>query len=113
MGCVIVDYRAGAHLCAAVDSVLSQGVESVVVVDNAGGGASLLALGDRVRDVLVVAPGRNLGMGAGANRGVAALAESDYVVIANPDVVLHDGAVDAMVGALEAHGSGGSSGRRS
>jgi N-acetylglucosaminyl-diphospho-decaprenol L-rhamnosyltransferase len=107
VGCVIVDYRAGAHLLAAVDSVLAQGVESVVVVDNAGGGASLRALGDRARDVLVVSPGRNLGMGAGANRGVAALADSDYVVVANPDVVLHGGAVDAMVGALEAHGSWG------
>ncbi len=103
VGCVIVDFNAGAHLSAAVHSILSQGVEAVVVVDNAGGGASIRALGGRSRDVVVVTPGRNLGFGAGANRGVAALDDADYVVVANPDVVLHDGAVDALVGALEAH----------
>jgi N-acetylglucosaminyl-diphospho-decaprenol L-rhamnosyltransferase len=107
VGCVIVDYHAGAHLTAAVDSVLAQGVDDVVVVDNAGAGESHRALGDRVGDVLVVVPGRNLGLGAGANRGVAALATSEYLLVANPDVVLHDGALGALVAALDSNRSWG------
>jgi N-acetylglucosaminyl-diphospho-decaprenol L-rhamnosyltransferase len=104
---VIVDYRAGEHLAAAVDSVLGQGVGDVVVVDNAGQDASARALGDRADDVVIVAPGRNVGFGAGANRGVAALGAADAVLVANADVVLHRGAVDAMVTALEEHGTWG------
>jgi N-acetylglucosaminyl-diphospho-decaprenol L-rhamnosyltransferase len=57
-------------------------------------------------DVRVVAPGKNLGFGAGINRGVAVLsglvAPTEWVLIANPDLRLHPGAVHALRGALEA-----------
>lgn len=103
IGCVIVDYNAGAHLAAAVRSVLDQGISDVVVVDNAGGGASLRALGELAGRVVIVTPGKNLGMGAGANRGVAMLGDVDLVMVANPDMVLHQGALAALVGVLEAN----------
>jgi N-acetylglucosaminyl-diphospho-decaprenol L-rhamnosyltransferase len=107
VGCVIVDFNAGAHLAAAVDSVRAAGVRDVVVVDNAGGGASRRALGRRADEVALVEPGRNLGFGAGANRGVASLPDVDHVLVCNPDVVLHEGAGDALVAALVAHPSWG------
>jgi N-acetylglucosaminyl-diphospho-decaprenol L-rhamnosyltransferase len=103
VGCVIVDFNAGSHLYAAVDSILAQGVDDVVVVDNAGGDTSRRALGTLTPRVALVTPGRNLGMGAGANRGMAVLDEADLVLIANPDVVLHQGAVDGLVRALDDH----------
>lgn len=103
MGCVIVDFHAGAHLHAATASILDQGVDELVVVDNAGGGASLQALDTLATRVAVVSPGTNLGFGAGANRGVAVLGDTDLVLVANPDVVLHEHALDQLVGALEAH----------
>ena len=44
----------------------------------------------------VVRPGRNLGFGAGVNRGLAALAgvspPPDWVLVSNPDLVVHPGA---------------------
>jgi N-acetylglucosaminyl-diphospho-decaprenol L-rhamnosyltransferase len=107
VGCVIVDYHAGAYLRAAVDSVLGHGVTDVVVVDNAGADASAHALGDALGTVTLLAPGRNLGFGAGANRGVAALADSEYVLVANADIVLHDGALAALMDALETHATWG------
>ena len=113
---MIVDYNAGAHLAAAVDSVLAQGVDDVVVVDNAGDGASLRALGALARATSSSStPGRNLGFGAGANRGVAALGDAELVARREPRRRrCTDGAVDALVDALEAHPSlGASSGRRS
>jgi len=103
VGCVIVDYAAGAHLAAAVDSVRAAGVTEVAVVDNAGGGDSLASLGARADTTTVVVPGRNLGFGPGVNRGVAALGDHELILVANPDVVLHDGALTAMVAALDAN----------
>ena len=103
VGCVIVDFSAGSHLVNAVNSVLAAGVVDVVVVDNAGEGASASALGELARHVHLVEPGRNLGFGAGANRGVAALGDAELVLVANPDIVLHKGALDVMADTLEAH----------
>jgi N-acetylglucosaminyl-diphospho-decaprenol L-rhamnosyltransferase len=103
VACVVVDYHAGAHLRVAVASLLADGVGELVVVDNGGGGAARRALGDLERHVVVVEPSRNLGFGAGANRGVAALQDGDVVVVANPDVVAHPGALATLVAELEAN----------
>ena len=110
VGCVIVDFTAGSHLVNAVDSVLAASVRDVVVVDNAGGGASATALGELAQRVHIVEPGRNLGFGAGANRGVAALGEAELVLVANPDVILHDGALGVLAHALEANPTWGIAG---
>jgi N-acetylglucosaminyl-diphospho-decaprenol L-rhamnosyltransferase len=53
----------------------------------------------------VVDPGRNLGYGAGANRGVAATGDNPYVLVCNPDLHVHAGALGALVDALEAQPS--------
>lgn len=98
---VIVDYHAGADLLACLES-LQPSPKSITVVDNAGDGTSQSTLGTRWPGVWVVEPGMNLGFGAGINRG-AALGNAPYVLVANPDIVLHDGAVDLLVAALEAN----------
>ena len=52
-------------------------------------------------------PGRNLGFGAGVNRGLAALAgESpapEWVLVSNPDLVVHPGALSTLRSVLESH----------
>ena len=56
--------------------------------------------------ITVVRPGRNLGFGAGVNRGLAVLAEEpapEWVLVANPDLVVHHGALAALRRALESH----------
>jgi N-acetylglucosaminyl-diphospho-decaprenol L-rhamnosyltransferase len=106
VGCVVVDYLAGEHLVAAVSSLRANGIDDVVVVDNAGSGAARAALGE-ADPARVIEPGQNLGFGAGANRGVAALGDVDVIVIANPDVVVHDGAVRSMVAVLDLHAEWG------
>ncbi len=50
-------------------------------------------------------PGRNLGYGAGANRGVAALADDgppEWVLVSNSDLAVHPGALAGLRAALEA-----------
>ena len=92
---VVVDYRADDALATCVDSLLAEGLGEIVVVDNEGRGGARRALGPR--DVRVVEPGINLGYGRGVNRGVAEASPSDLLVVSNPDVVVHPGALGPMV----------------
>ncbi len=110
---VVVDYDAGEVLARCVASLLADGVEQVVVVENGaadGARAALAAMAPagpeaQATPVAVVAPGRNVGYGAGANRGMAALGESEYVLVCNPDLQIHPGAVAALAAVLDAEPS--------
>ncbi len=99
LSAVVVDYHAGAALEDCVASLEANGVRHVVVVDNATPGTARAVLAHR--SVTVVEPGRNLGYGRGVNRGAAAATPSRYLLVTNPDVVVHAGAVDALVAFLE------------
>lgn len=96
---IIVDYHAGEALRTCIESLGVNGVSNVVVVENGSDGSAGLALG--THDVTLVEPHMNLGYGRGVNRGAAHTGEVDYLLVLNPDVVVHDGAVDAMVGYLD------------
>jgi N-acetylglucosaminyl-diphospho-decaprenol L-rhamnosyltransferase len=98
---VVVDYHAGALLAACVDSLRADGVTEIVVVNNAAPGDSSGSLGARA--VVLVEPGVNLGYGRGVNRGAAAAAPSEFLLVSNPDVAVHPGAVPALVHYLDAH----------
>lgn len=134
---VVVDYDAGEVLARCVSSLLADGVEQVVVVENGaadGARAALAAMAPAAvqaaapaepdqapatpvprvaatpaapgqAPVAVVAPGRNVGYGAGANRGIAALGDSEYVLVCNPDLQIHPGAVEALAAVLDAEPS--------
>jgi N-acetylglucosaminyl-diphospho-decaprenol L-rhamnosyltransferase len=101
VACVVVDFHAGDALAACIDSLHANGVEDIVVVENGESDSSAPAL--EGRDVVIVEPRRNLGYGRGVNRGAAATGPAKYLLVSNPDVVLHDGAVAAMLSYLEAH----------
>ncbi len=98
---MVVNHDAGTLLLECVASLLAEGVDDVVVVDNASTDGSPEALAAAHGDVRLVRTGANLGYGAGANRGIPATS-GDYVVVSNPDVAVHGGAVAALAGALEA-----------
>jgi N-acetylglucosaminyl-diphospho-decaprenol L-rhamnosyltransferase len=101
VACVVVDYHAGPALTGCIDSLHANGVSKIVVVENGLAGSSPPALG--ARDVVLVEPGQNLGYGRGVNRGAAATGHVRYLLVANPDLVLHEGAVAAMVDYLDHH----------
>jgi N-acetylglucosaminyl-diphospho-decaprenol L-rhamnosyltransferase len=93
--------------------LLADGVARVVVVENGADGSVERALGEAPEDLFervdVVRPGRNLGFGAGVNRGLAVLAGAapapDVVLVSNADVTVHPGAVAGLGKALEDHPS--------
>ena len=98
---VVVNHDAGEVLRTCVASLRAEGVDDVVVVDNASTDGSVEALATEDAGVRLVRTGTNLGYGAGANRGIAATA-GDYVLVSNPDVAFHDGAVDRLRAVLDA-----------
>ncbi len=97
---VVVDFHAESALARCVDSIELNGVQQIVVVENGTPGSTLAALTGR--GVRVVEPGLNLGYGRGVNRGVASVKGHELVLVSNPDVVVHHGAVEAMVTAMDA-----------
>ncbi len=110
IGAVVVDHDAGRLLEDCVRSVLGGGATAVVVVENGTAGSTGAALEELLDEhpappVRIVRPGRNLGFGAGVNRGLAALAgESpppEWVLVSNPDLVVHPGALSTLRDVLE------------
>ncbi len=67
-----------------------------VVVDNASTDGSLGAIRERAPWARIIANPTNLGLAAANNQGIRAT-RADAVLISNPDVVYHEGAVDALV----------------
>ncbi len=98
---VIVDFHAGQALDNCVDSLHANGVTDIVVVENGEEGSTLPSLSGQ--HVVLVVPKLNLGYGRGVNRGVAEAPKRTYVLVSNPDVVVHAGAVDALVRFLDEH----------
>lgn len=97
---VVVDYRSGPLVTAAVEALLADasagGPPEVVVVDNAGESVLPDALAARVP---VLRPGANLGYGRAANLGAAAT-RGPVVAVVNADAVVEPGTAAAVLGAF-------------
>jgi N-acetylglucosaminyl-diphospho-decaprenol L-rhamnosyltransferase len=100
---VVVNHDSGDTLAGCVASLRADNAAEVVVVDNASsdGSADVLGADPAVR---LVRTGANLGYGAGANRGIAALANggAEFILVSNPDVVVRPGTIAALARALVA-----------
>ena len=98
---MVVNHDAGDVLRSCVASLRAEGVDDVVVVDNDSADGSAEELGDVDPEVRLVRTGTNLGYGAGANRGLREV-DAPYVLVSNPDVALHRGAIAALRAVLVA-----------
>jgi N-acetylglucosaminyl-diphospho-decaprenol L-rhamnosyltransferase len=110
IGAVVVDHDAGSLLDGCVRSLLADGATPVVVVENGAAGSAATALADLTTasptaQLRIVRPGRNVGFGAGVNRGLAALAGDspppEWILVCNPDLLVHAGALTALRQVLE------------
>ena len=101
---VVVDFDAGPFLAECVRSLDDEGVAELIVVENGDADAALATLeAHGLEKTPLLATGRNLGYGAGANRGLAALERGEHVLVCNPDLVVHRGALDRLCRALDEH----------
>jgi GT2 family glycosyltransferase len=74
----------------------------VVVLDNDSGDGTVEMLRSDYPQANVVALDENIGFAAGVNRAVAET-QGDFVLLLNPDAVVHPGAVEALVGFAREH----------
>jgi N-acetylglucosaminyl-diphospho-decaprenol L-rhamnosyltransferase len=95
---VIVSYNVRDLLVQCIASLRADGIERIVVVDNASSDGSADAA--RAADVEVVALESNVGFGSGANHGVVRT-DTPYVVVCNPDLEVEPGANKALVEVLD------------
>jgi N-acetylglucosaminyl-diphospho-decaprenol L-rhamnosyltransferase len=98
---VVVTYSPGESLAEFLDSLASaaSGDVEVVLADNGSTDGSIEVAAKRA-NVQVVETGGNVGYGRAANIGVAATT-SEYVLIANPDIVWRPGALDTLLAATQ------------
>ena len=92
---VIVTYRCRDEVLECLASIYERtdGVSfEIVVVDNASGDGTVDAIRREFEDVRLLELPENVGFAAGVNVG-AGLGSGDYVLLLNPDSVVHDGAV--------------------
>lgn len=95
---VIVNYESGGALARCIESLRGEGLDELVVVDN----GSIDGSARDVDSAELLTPGRNLGYGAAANRGVSATS-ADLILVCNPDLVVHPGMVATLSEALADH----------
>jgi N-acetylglucosaminyl-diphospho-decaprenol L-rhamnosyltransferase len=107
---VVVTYSPGATLAKFLDSLAAAGAEplEVVLADNGSSDGSVEAAAQRP-GVQLVATGANLGYGGAANIGVAHT-DTEFVVVANPDVVWSPGCLDVLLEAAQRWPQAGSLG---
>lgn len=96
---LIVSYRCRDAVLACLDSVpagASANELEVIVLDNASGDGTVEAVAARHPGVRLIAQDENTGFAAGVNRAAEA-AQGEYLLLLNPDTVVHAGAIDALV----------------
>ena len=113
VGIVVVTYSPGDTLAAFLESISGaySGATDVVLTDNGSTDGSVEAAQRGNDGVKLLRMGGNLGFGTAANRGVAGIDQTaEFVLIANPDVVLHPGCIDILMSAAQANPRAGTLG---
>jgi GT2 family glycosyltransferase len=83
----------------------------VIVSDNGSSDGSAAFIRQHYPQVRVIENGTNLGFGKGNNVGIRA-SRGDYVLILNPDTIIHDGALDKWIAFADRHPQAGAFGCR-
>lgn len=101
---IIVNWNTRDLLRGCLASVMAQTAISheIIVIDNASSDASCAMVQVAFPDVTLIANTVNEGFAAANNQGLA-VARGRNVLLLNPDTVVLDGAIDRMLGWLDAH----------
>jgi len=83
----------------------------VIVSDNGSTDGSIQFIRENFPQVRLIENGRNLRFAKGNNVGIRA-SEGEYVLILNPDTIIHDGTLDKMVEFADRHPKAGAFGCR-
>lgn len=96
---IMVSYNTRELTLRAIETLLEQAGDvamRVIVWDNASQDGSARAIAERFPEIETIAHGENLGF-AEANNRVAAMADSEWLLLLNPDTETHPRAVEALL----------------
>ncbi len=102
---LLVTYRCRDEAAACLRSVAetTAGLDvEVVVLDNASGDGTVELVASEFPDVRLIASPENLGFARGVNRA-AEEATGEFVLLLNPDMEVHPGAIENLVAFARAH----------
>jgi len=101
---LIVTYRCRDAARACLESLRGRGDGAceIVVLDNASGDGTVEMVRSEFPDVRLIASEENLGFALGCNRA-AEEARGEYLLLLNPDTVVHEGAVANLLAFARAH----------
>ena len=100
---VIVNYNAGKLLPNCVSSAIAEGIDRIIVVDNASSDNSIEALEKQYSEksfLTIIRNHENVGFARACNIG-AELSSASCILFLNPDSELSDGALAKMLSTLE------------
>ncbi len=106
---VMVSYETRDLTCAAIESLernAGDRIGEIVVVDNASTDGSAAAIASRFPHVTVVRSDENVGFARAVNAG-ARRVSGEYLLLVNPDTVVHDDVVARLVDLVERHPGAG------
>lgn len=94
---IIVAYNSAAHLSKLLPSLPGPPeVYEVIVVDNASSDMSAAVVREASRQVLLVEESENVGFARAVNLGCR-LAQAEYILLLNPDTIVQQGAIEALL----------------
>jgi N-acetylglucosaminyl-diphospho-decaprenol L-rhamnosyltransferase len=101
---LVVTYRCrdAARACLASLAGSGDGAREIVVLDNASGDGTVEMVREEFPGVRLIASEENLGFALGCNRA-AEEARGEYLLLLNPDTVVHEGAVENLLTFARAH----------
>lgn len=109
---IIVTYNSAADILPCLKSIRSNTATlSFIVVDNCSRDDTVALLKEHYPTVQLSAQDKNLGFARAVNLA-AAPETADYLLLVNPDTILHEGAIDALVALAGARPSAGLYGGR-
>lgn len=101
---VIVNYNGGGLLLECLARLLERTAVpiEILLVDNASSDGSAGEVSRAFPSVRVIANSANVGFARASNQGMA-LARADYLLLLNPDLIVHERAVDTVHAYMAAH----------
>ncbi|MBM2840614.1 MAG: hypothetical protein HW412_1142 [Bacteroidetes bacterium] len=102
---IIVSWNCREYLSGCLRSIVSSGTQSrytVLVVDNDSSDGTVPYVREMFPSIRILTNTSNVGFAAANNQGMRGV-QSRYVLLLNPDTLLHPGALDAMIGFMDEH----------
>ena len=96
---IIVTYNSADEIETCLNSVYDERkaiTQEVIVIDNLSSDNTVAIIKEKFPQVRLIEPGENLGFAAGVNLG-ASLANSEFILLFNPDAEVRNHAIDTVV----------------